>query len=180
VTGEADNGAAGCDLAHMFGCAIAVVAVNAGQDGAGIECYLVVLGGVWVKRVNDGVTELAVAGASAGAAFQDAGAGGMAEVTVILMDIDQETRLGVTACSTGYRLGKRSMGRGEMVGIVCASGLVAVDTITVTNRRVAIGPGDQSAGDGGVAGVTPPVGMDAVSPIRFVMAGDTGGGDQDV
>ena len=89
MTGEADNGAAGGDLAHVLDGAIVVVAVDAGFYPAGIEGDFVVLGGVWIQRVNDSVTVLAVARAGAGAAFQYAGCGGVAGVAIVLMDIDE-------------------------------------------------------------------------------------------
>lgn len=34
------------------------------------------------------------------------------------------------------------MGGGEMVGVVCATGLMAVDAVSRTNGRVTIGSGD--------------------------------------
>jgi len=44
------------------------------------------------------------------------------------------------------------MGRGKVVGVVCASGGMAVDAIASTSGRIAIGFGDEYAGDGSMTG----------------------------
>lgn len=97
MAGETDNGAIGSDLAHVLGCAIADMAVDAGQNWGGVEGYFVVLGGVWIKWVDDRMTELAVSRAIAGATFQDTGSGCVAGVASVLMDIDNEACPGMTA-----------------------------------------------------------------------------------
>lgn len=67
------------------------------------------------------------------------------------------------------------MSGGQVVGVVCASGLVAVDAIAWAFGGIAIGSGDQCAGDSSVAGVAASVRMDAIGSINFIVATDAGG-----
>jgi len=77
----------------MLGCAIAVVAVDAGEDRAGVKPDVIVLGGVRIKRIDDSMTGAAAGtgatSAGSGAAFQRPGYGGVAGVAVVFVNIDQ-------------------------------------------------------------------------------------------
>ena len=144
-TGEGD---ASYHPFHMLGRAIAAVAVAArvGQDRADVESGVIVLGGVRIKRIDDcmaaAATGTGAACGSTGAAFQRPGCGGVAGVAVVLVDIDNEARPGMTASGAARGRRESGMGRGNVVFIVCASGWMAVDAIAATFGRVAIGSVD--------------------------------------
>lgn len=63
-----------------------------------------------------------------------------------------------------------------MVGVVCASGLMAVDAGASAARGVAIGLGEQEAGDRRMTSVTGVGLMDARGTISLFVARDAGGG----
>lgn len=113
------------------------------------------------------------------AAFERASDGGVAAVALVFMDVVNHERPGMTTCGAGGGFRERGVRCREMVGVVCAARLVAIDTIPRAFGRIAIGSGDQGTGNGGVTCVAAAIGVDAVGTISFVVATDAGTAGED-
>ena len=127
------------DPTHMFGSAIDIVTIDTGQGRSEVKFDLIVLGSMWGNRIHRAMTELAITRACAGTAFQYSGGGSVARIALIFMDIGDHSNFKMTACGAGCGLGQCCVRWRQMVAIIRASGLMAVNTIARAASSVAIG-----------------------------------------
>lgn len=180
VTGGTGDGAilgSSADMPGDVGCG---VAIGTRQGGAVVEDDMVMLGGMWVCRINQGVTEFTITRTIDGAPLEHAGGCGVTVSAGVLVDIGNETGPGVASGGATGGLGQGGVTGGKVVGVVGPTGLVTINALACASCGVTIGGRDQDTGTGGVAGVTQIRFVDAGGPIRFIVTGDTGGSGQDV